>query len=132
MLERSSWHHCFLGVASVQEALMDVLGGSYQTSLWFQIIWVLCHTEDSNSQVLRWGLSFQIMIMLGKEYTVIAGYDRGFFDISLSSSAFSNTQSIRIFIGLFTFFFYFKFMAQKLFLALHSIPLKPTSQLLEG
>lgn len=45
MLERSSWHRRFLGVASVQETLMDVLGGSYQTSLWFQIIWVLCHTE---------------------------------------------------------------------------------------
>lgn len=33
-------HHHLLGVTSVQETLRDVLGGSHQTSLWFQIIWV--------------------------------------------------------------------------------------------
>lgn len=92
MLERSSWHRCFLGVASVQETLMDVLGGRYQTSLWFQIIWVLCHTEESNSQVLRWDLFFQIMIMLGKKYTVIVGYNRGFFDISLFFSCLKHPK----------------------------------------
>lgn len=32
MLECLSWHHPLLGVASAQETLMNVLGGSYQTA----------------------------------------------------------------------------------------------------
>lgn len=127
MLECSSWHHPLLGVASAQETLMNVLGGSYQTALWFQIIWVLCHTVYSNSEVLKWDPLLQIMTVFTKEYAILGGYSRDLFDISLLFSALKyHENALESVQPYFTFFFNLQFKAEKLFPALLTIPLKPT------